>query len=300
MHPRWVSSHRGLPWSHPEGHHRGAGTPTGRTTDTADTVAEVGTHENSSASNQPLQGRVAVVTGASGGIGAAVCAELVRLGSQVHAIALDDAHLAAFRGASDPSKVSTYPLDVTNSSTLISIVGDVKPDILINNAGIIGALTSAQTYDHAVADSLIDINLRSAVHATLAALPTMVARNHGHVVFTGSIAATRPTANTAVYSATKAALSSFADGLRMDLFGTAVRITVLAPGRVETHLYDDLHGGHAHAKQALYSTAAAIQPEEIATLVGVALTMPQHVDITRLEVVPTAQVYGGAAIATHT
>ena len=266
---------------------------------TTSTVGCVGEQNKMNPVKQPLHGRVALVTGASGGIGSAVCTELLRLGCTVHAIALGDTHLDALRERSDPSNVRIHPLDVTDTAALASIVGEVKPDILVNNAGIIGALTGAQTYDPTIADALIDINLRSAVHATLAALPHMVARNHGHVVFTGSIAATRPTANTAVYSATKAGMSAFADGLRMDLFGTMIRVTVLAPGRVETHLYDDLHGGHRGAKQALYSTAVAIQPQEIATLVGVALTMPQHVDVTRLEVVPTAQVYGGAAIAPH-
>jgi 3-hydroxy acid dehydrogenase / malonic semialdehyde reductase len=242
----------------------------------------------------PLDGRVAVVTGASGGIGRAISLELLRLGCSVHAIALDDTQLTEL-GTID--QITIHPLDVRDTQALQAIVLKAKPDILVNNAGSIGTLISAQQYDPATADLLIDINLRSAIHATLAALPSMVERNRGHVVFTGSIAGTRPTANTAVYSATKAALATFADGLRMDLFGTNVRTTLLAPGRVETHLYDHLHGSHEAAKQALYRTAKAIQPSEIATLVGVALTMPEHVDVTRLEVVPTAQVYGGASMA---
>lgn len=262
-----------------------------------DTVGLMGEQNEQRGVEHSVRGRIAVVTGASGGIGSAVCAELTRLGCHVHAIALDDALLDELRNRSDLGDLAIYPLDVRNAAALRSIIGEVKPDILVNNAGIIGALNTAQTYDPTTADALIDINLRSAVHATLAALPHMVARNNGHVVFTGSIAATRPTANTAVYSATKAALSTFADGLRMDLYGTMVRVTVLAPGRVETHLYDDLHGSHDAARQALYSAAAAIAPIDIATLVGVALAMPQHVDVTRLEVVPTAQVYGGAAMA---
>jgi 3-hydroxy acid dehydrogenase / malonic semialdehyde reductase len=244
---------------------------------------------------KPLAGRVAVVTGASGGIGRAVSVELLRLGCAVHAIALDDDQLTEIGSLIG---VTTHPLDVRDTPTLRAIVSATAPDILVNNAGSIGALTSAQMYDPATADLLIDINFRSAIHATLAALPAMVERQRGHVVFTGSIAGTRPTANTAVYSATKAALATFADGLRMDLFGTNVRTTLLAPGRVETNLYDDLHGSHEAAKQALYRTAKSIQPGEIAALVGVVLTMPEHVDVTRLEVVPTAQVYGGASMAT--
>ena len=125
----------------------------------------------------------------------------------------------------------------------------------------------------------------------------MVRRGLGHIVFTGSIAATHPTANTAVYSATKAALQAFADGLRMDLHGAHVRVTVLTPGRVETNLYDEALGGHDAAVTRLYSGATAIQPADIAALVGVALTMPEHVDVTRIEVVPTMQVFGGSAIA---
>ena len=116
-------------------------------------------------------------------------------------------------------------------------------------------------------------------------------------MFTGSIAGSRPTANSALYSATKAALNAFADGLRLDLHGTAVRVTVLTPGRVETNLYDEAMGGHDAAVDRLYSVATAIQPGDIAALVGMALTMPPHVDVTRLEVVPTGQVFGGSAIA---
>jgi 3-hydroxy acid dehydrogenase/malonic semialdehyde reductase len=144
---------------------------------------------------------------------------------------------------------------------------------------------------------LIDINLRAAVKSTMTVLPGMVQRNLGHIVFTGSIAVSRPTANSAIYSATKAALNAFADGLRMDLFGAAVRVSVLVPGRVETNLYDAALGGHDAAVSRLYSGATSIQPDDVAGLVGMVLGMPAHVDVTRLEVVPTMQVFGGSTIA---
>jgi NADP-dependent 3-hydroxy acid dehydrogenase YdfG len=144
---------------------------------------------------------------------------------------------------------------------------------------------------------LVDVNLRAALHATLAALPGMVHRGRGHIVFTGSVAGYRPTANTAVYSATKAALHAFADGLRLDLHGTGVRVTVLAPGRVETRLYDEALGGHDQAVERLYSGVSAIQPSELAMLVRTVLALPGHVDVTRIEVVPTMQVFGGSDIA---
>ena len=238
--------------------------------------------------------RTAVVTGASGGIGQAIVAELVRLGMHVHALALPDAALDGMRGLAD---VTLHGVDVRDAAAMNRIVTELSAgdgvDVLVNNAGIIGDLLPAHRSSAAVADALIDINLRAAVHATLAVLPVMVRRNTGHIVFTGSIAGTRPTANSAVYSATKAALQAFADGLRMDIHGANVRVTVLAPGRVETNLYDEALGGHDAAVASLYSGAAALQPADIAALVGVALTMPDHVDVTRFEVVPTVQVFGG-------
>ena len=234
----------------------------------------------------------AAVTGASGGIGRAIAAELVRLGMHVHALALDDAALDTMRGLDG---VTVHGLDVRDTEALGRVLSDLDIDVLVNNAGIIGDLQPAQLSDTAVADALIDINLRAAVHTTLALLPGMVRRNRGHIVFTGSIAGTRPTANSALYSATKAALNAFADGLRLDLHGTAVRVTLLAPGRVETNLYDEAMGGHDIAIDRLYTGATAIQPSDIAALVGIALAMPSHVDVTRLEVVPTGQVFGGSA-----
>jgi NADP-dependent 3-hydroxy acid dehydrogenase YdfG len=236
----------------------------------------------------------AVVTGASGGIGRAIVGELVRLGAHVHALALPDEALDALRGVDN---VTAHGVDVRDASAVVGILDQLEVDILVNNAGIIGDLRPAHQSSAAMADALIDINLRAAVHATMCVLPAMVTRNRGHIVFTGSIAASRPTANTALYSATKAALQAFADGLRMDLHGAAVRVTVLAPGRVQTSLYDSAMGGHDEATARLYAHTTALQPEDVAAVVGLALTMPPHVDVTRIEVVPTLQVFGGSAVA---
>ncbi len=239
-------------------------------------------------------GAIAVVTGASGGIGRAIVDELRSRGLVVHAVALADAAIESLHGIDG---VHVHPLDVCDTAALAALISDIDVDVLVNNAGIIGELQPIQQYGAATADALLDINLRASVQATLAALPGMVARNRGHVFFTGSISGSRPTSNTAVYSATKAGLAAFADGLRMDLLGTALRVTLVAPGRVETNLYDATLGGHDAAVAKLYSGATAIQPVDIAALVGVALSLPAHVDVTRLEVMPTAQVFGGSAIA---
>jgi 3-hydroxy acid dehydrogenase/malonic semialdehyde reductase len=241
----------------------------------------------------PLSHRTALVTGAASGIGAAIVARLSADGATVLAVDRDEAGLKAL--ADTVPGIEQVVCDLSDPAAVDGLPADV--DVLVNNAGIIGDLRPVHESTISTADALIDINLRAAVHSTMAVLPGMVRRNLGHIVFTGSIAATRPTANGAVYSATKAALQAFADGLRMDIHGAAVRVTVLAPGRVETNLYDQALGGHEAAVARLYSGAQAVQPSDIATLVGMALAMPAHVDVTRLEVVPTMQVFGGSAIA---
>lgn len=235
----------------------------------------------------------AIVTGGTSGIGLAIVERLTAAGYHVHALGLPDSNLDALAGRPGIEPVA---IDVGDVDALRATVESIAADVVVNNAGTIGTLAPAPGFPPELVDALIDINFRAAVHATLAALPAMLARHRGHIVFTGSIAATRPTANTAVYSATKAAISAFADGLRIDLHGSGVRVTVIAPGRVETALYDAALGGHDQAAEQLYHGVEALNPGNIADLVAIAIAAPAHVDITRLEVVPTGQVYGGAMI----
>src|SRR4051794_3966422 len=125
----------------------------------------------------------------------------------VDAVALPDDALDALGGQ---ASVTPHGLDVRDATAVATMLEPIEVDVLVNNAGIIGDLRPAHESNAAMADALIDINLRAAVHATMCVLPGMVARDRGHIVFTGSIAATRPTANSALYSATKAALQAYA------------------------------------------------------------------------------------------
>jgi NADP-dependent 3-hydroxy acid dehydrogenase YdfG len=125
----------------------------------------------------------------------------------------------------------------------------------------------------------------------------MIERDRGHIVFMGSIAGRHPSPNSAVYGGTKAALRAFAEGLRGDLLGTGVRVTVLMPGRVETRLYDGVFGDHAKAHDVLYRDFDSIQPADIARAITTALDMPPNVDLTAIEIVPTKQFFGGSSIA---
>ena len=239
-------------------------------------------------------GSSALVTGASRGIGEAIVRSLVARGLTVHAVALPDDDLA--RLAAETGAIA-HGLDVRDRAALEAAIGDLPFDVVVNNAGVLPELAPFSGSTPEAVDLLVDVNLRAALHVTRLVLPGMLERDRGHLFFTGSIAGRRPTANTAVYGATKAAILAFAEGLRMDVHGSAIRVTVLLPGRVQTRLYDAAFGDPGRAKATLYDGFEAIQPADIAAVIGTALDLPPNVDLTAIEILPTGQVFGGSAIA---
>jgi NADP-dependent 3-hydroxy acid dehydrogenase YdfG len=236
----------------------------------------------------------ALVTGASSGIGLAIAEALRADGLEVHAVALPNSGLEAHAARIG---AIPYAMDVADTAGIEVLVGAVQPDILVNNAGILGAFTPLQNVSRQSVDRLIAVNLSQAIHFTRAALPGMLERKRGHILFTGSIAGRVANRGLAVYAATKAGILAFAEGIRWDVLGSGVRTTVLVPGRVETHIYDQHFGTHGKASEALYENFEAIQPADMARLVSAIVAMPAHVDVSVLEVMPTGQVFGGSQIA---
>ena len=123
-------------------------------------------------------------------------------------------------------------------------------------------------------------------------LPGMVARRRGHVLFITSIAARAPQPDLAVYAATKACLAHFSDSLRCDLLGTGVRVTDIAPGRVQTEIYRDALD--EAGRKALYDGFRSLTPEDVAEAIAGVVALPAHVDVSRLDLNPTEQAAGGA------
>lgn len=238
--------------------------------------------------------QTALVTGASSGIGLAIAETLRAAGLEVHAVALPESGLEAH---AERIGATPHAMNVADTAAIERLVAGVQPDILVNNAGILGAYSPLQEVSREAVDRLIAINLSQAIHFTRAALPGMIARKRGHILFTGSIAGRVANRGLSVYAATKAGILAFAEGIRWDVLGTGIRSTVLVPGRVETHIYDAHFGGHGKAEEALYKDFDAIQPADMAQLVMAVLDMPAHVDVSVVEVMPTAQVFGGSQVA---
>ena len=171
----------------------------------------------------------------------------------------------------------------------------IDVDVLVNNAGIIGDLKPAHQSTTAVADALIDINLRAAVHAThvRCCLAWSAATSGTSSSPDRSPAAARPPTARST-PPRRPVCTAFADGLRLDLHGAAIRVTVSgARAGWKRTCTTRRWAATMPPLPACTQVRPSVQPADIAALVGMALSMPAHVDVTRVEVVPTMQVFGG-------
>jgi NADP-dependent 3-hydroxy acid dehydrogenase YdfG len=234
----------------------------------------------------------ALVTGAASGIGRAISFELCAAGYDVTALGRSAASLAEMSGKNG---IEPLVVDLADRAALTAATETEPFDVLVNNAGVMPPVVGFSEMDPSDIDATLEINLSAAFHVTRLVIPAMIAQKRGHVFFTGSTAGHAPFPNMAVYGATKAAIAGFAAALRCDLSGTGVRVTEIVAGRVETALYRDALSDEARAE--MYAAFQAVQPEDVATMLRAVLDMPPHVDVTRFDILPTAQFVGGGSFA---
>ena len=236
--------------------------------------------------------RVALVTGASSGLGRAIATALRQESVEVLALGRDAqalANLAAETGA------QPVVADVRDRDQLERIAVEFEIDILINNAGVLPSRGPFQSSPLDDLDALVSVNVLAPLVLTRLVLPGMIKRGRGHVVFIGSSAGRTPHPDLAVYGATKAAIGHFSDSLRGDLLGSGVRVTEIAPGRARSKLYRDAVGLE-NLEAALYEGVDPIEPEDIAALVLMALSTPAHMDVSRIEAYPASQAIAGTKV----
>ena len=164
-------------------------------------------------------------------------------------------------------------------------------DLLINNAGL--ALGTAPAAKARIEDwrTMIDTNVIGLVTLTHRLLPTLIARK-GAIINISSVAATYPYPGGNVYGGTKAFVSQFSLGLRSDLHGTGVRVTSIEPGMAETEFTLVRTGGNQAASDTLYQGANPLSAEDIADTLFWVATLPPHMNINRLELMPVRQSFG--------
>ena len=236
-----------------------------------------------------LDGRVAVVTGGSSGIGLAIARELSGLGASVVMTARSADRLRA-AAAQLPGPVETVVADVTEAGSADAVLraaeGRFGPvDIAVANAGIYVA-GDVWTNPPDDLDRLVATNVTGVLRTVRAALPAMVGRGTGDVLITGSVSGTQAIHWEPVYSASKHALHAFAHGVRRQLVGTGVRLGVIGPGVVLNDLWA------VSEESAVAEGVAAgtgIRSEDVAEAVAFMLTRPRHVTIRDLVILPTNQ-----------
>ncbi|MEM6384494.1 MAG: SDR family oxidoreductase [Pseudomonadota bacterium] len=236
--------------------------------------------------------RRVLVTGATAGIGEAIAERLASEGYEVTAVGRRAERLQALARRSG---VQPAPGDVTDAARMQQIVAQAQPEILINNAGIGLAISGLDAADAGGIARSVATNVTAPIQITQMVLPAMKAAGRGHIVNVGSIAGLH-TLQSALYGAGKAAVHRFSQNLRHELVGTGVRVTELCPGRVESEFYDAKTGNIEN--NSLSSVGyKALSPLDIADAVLYALSVPDHVNITTLEILPTGQAVGGVKVA---
>jgi NADP-dependent 3-hydroxy acid dehydrogenase YdfG len=245
--------------------------------------------------------RTALVTGASSGIGAATVRRLRTEGLEVHALARDVHRLARL---SAETGCRVCEVDVNDLEALMRLATSVEFDILINNAGQSRRGNIVDTAPDDV-DTLVDVNLRAVLHLTRLIVPGMARRNCGHVVNVSSIAGhyafgeNATTFNSSVaYHATKAGIHSLSQQLRVDLYGTRVRVTEVSPGRVATSIFQDQNA--TDKPDARFVGAfETLQSEDVADVIAFAVGSPMRMNVAMIEVLPTFQVVGDLRFASR-
>jgi len=233
---------------------------------------------------------VAVVTGASSGIGAATVVALGRLGYRIAAGARRFERVRRVVGESGVA----LPLDVTKLESIDAFVGEVKKkfgrvDVLINNAGLASGLNPI---DQARDDEWIEmweVNVLGLMRMTRACLPLIRKARHGHIVNLGSIAGFETYKGGAGYTASKHAVHAISRTLRLELNGEPIRVTEIEPGMVETEFSLVRFHGDRKAAKDVYKGVKPLVAADIADCIVFAVTRPPHVDIDEIIVRPIAQ-----------
>lgn len=243
-----------------------------------------------------------VITGASAGIGAAIARQLIQSNYRLVLLARRKEKLETLRKELGSKNIHIFDLDVSSrpsvEKTFAAIeekIGDI--DILVNNAGIALGLDRAQEAKLDEWEQCIAVNINGLIYCTHAALPGMVRRNQGHIVNLGSVAGHYPYPGGNVYCGTKAFVHQFSLNLRADLLGTSIRVTCVEPGLLGGTEFSVVRfrGDQERAKK-VYEGIAPLQPEDIAKIVHFCLTLPRHVNINAIELMPVGQAFAPLAV----
>jgi len=245
--------------------------------------------------------RTVLITGATSGFGAAAVHRFAKAGWKVIATGRRGERLRPLVEAYGAGTVHAAVFDIRDAAAMEAALSSLpvefaQIDLLVNNAGLAQGTAPAQHADLEDWRTMIDTNITGLVTLTHRLLPQLVQRK-GAIINISSVAGVYPYPGGNAYGGTKAFVSQFSLGLRSDLHGTGVRVTTIEPGMAETEFTVVRTHGDQAASDALYSGANPMTSEDIAEQIFWVASLPPHLNINRLELMPVSQSFAGFQVA---
>lgn len=247
--------------------------------------------------------KVVLITGATSGIGLGCARKFAANGDRLILTGRNEQRLAEISDelTGKGSQVLTLAFDVRDREAARKAVESLPTewqeiDVLVNNAGL--ALGLEPEYEGSMDDweTMIDTNVKGLLTMTRLVVPGMVTRNRGHIINVGSVAGDAAYAGGNVYCATKAAVKALSDGLRIDVANTAVRVTNLKPGLVETNFSNIRFHGDEQRAANVYKGIKPLTGDDIADVAVYAANAPEHVQIAEVLILATHQASGSVIV----
>lgn len=244
---------------------------------------------------------VVFVTGATSGIGQAAVRRFAGAGAKVIAAGRRGDRLAELQAEIGAERCHAVELDVRDRAATERAIDSIPApfsgiNAVVANAGLALGLEPAQKVDLADWETMVDTNIKGLLYTVRILLPRLEAGDGGHVVTVGSVAGDYPYPGGSVYAASKAFVRHFALGLRADLLGTQVRVTNIEPGMTETEFSTVRFKGDEAKARSKYEGVVSLSAEDIAESIFWATTLPRHVNINRIQMMPVSQAFSPLSI----
>lgn len=238
--------------------------------------------------------KIALITGATSGIGRATALLLARHGYDIIATGRRTERLQELEKQITTSRVKTLTFDVRDKTAVKAAITGLPEDwqhidVLLNNAGNAHGLAPIQNGDEKDWEMMLDINVKGLLYVSQEVMPLMVNRKQGHIINIGSIAGKEVYANGNVYCASKFAVDAITQGMRIDLNKENIKVSAINPGLVQTEFSEVRFKGDTERAATVYQGFQPLVAEDIADLILFMVTRPAHVNLADILILPTAQ-----------
>jgi NADP-dependent 3-hydroxy acid dehydrogenase YdfG len=241
-------------------------------------------------------GKTILITGASAGFGEACARRFAGQGNKLILSARRTDRLEDLKAELKDTECHVITLDVRDRNSVQIVLSNLPDsfqeiDVLVNNAGLALGLEPAHEADLDNWDTMVDTNIKGLMYCTRQILPGMVERQQGHIVNIGSVAGSTPYPGGNAYGATKAFVKQFSNNLRADLIGSPIRVTNIEPGLAETEFSLVRFKWNKARASEIYKGTQPLTADDIAETVYWVTSLPPHVNVNRLEVMPVCQAW---------